>query len=60
MNSRTRGKKGENSGICQGTAPIASVRKKGGGGVDRDVRFNSQQRGTGGGEEIKISRNKRT
>lgn len=31
-----------------------------GGGVDRDVWFNSQQRGTGGGREIKISRNKRT
>lgn len=42
--------------------PIASVRKKGGGGegVDGDVRFNSQQRGAGGGREIKISCNRRT
>lgn len=40
--------------------PIALVRKRGRGGVDKDVRFNSQQRGTGGGREIKISRNKRT
>lgn len=30
------------------------------GGFDRDVRFNSQQRDTGGGREIKISRNKKT
>lgn len=44
-----------------GTTLADSTGREGEGeGVDGDVRFNSQQRGTGGGREIKISRNKRT
>lgn len=49
----------ENSGMRGGTALGDSIGRKGK-GVDGDVRFNSQQRGEGGGREIKISRNKRT
>lgn len=53
------GQKGENSGMRGGTTLADSTGREGE-GVGGDVRFNSQQRGTGGGREIKISRNKRT
>lgn len=53
------GQRGENSGT-RGGATLADSTGREGEGVDGDVRFNSQQRGTGGGREIKISRNKRT
>lgn len=53
------GQKGENSGFRRGTTLADSTGWEGE-GVDGDVRFNSHQRGTGGGREIKISRNKRT